>query len=159
LGSALSRAFVRATASHTFAGVRVGLVLVARSDDSAKDLEKLHGTWSVASAQENGKEQAEERTKKLSIVIKGDVFSFKFEGQPKTLDMKLKLDPSAKPKAVDLASTIREGQVALGIYELDGVQLKVCWSRNGKARPDAFSTKPGDDRIFFTLKRVKTPDK
>jgi uncharacterized protein (TIGR03067 family) len=131
----------------------------ARADDAADELQKLQGVWSVASAQENGKEQADERSKKLSIVIKDDVFSFKFEGQPKTLDMKLKLDPSAKPKAVDLASTVREGQVAYGIYEVNKDELKVCWSRNGKARPDDFSTKEGDDRIFLTLKQAKAQNK
>jgi uncharacterized protein (TIGR03067 family) len=136
----------------------VVLGLPAWADDAAKELEKLQGTWTVASAQEGGTEQADEKSKKLSILIKEDLFSFKFEGQPKTLDMKLKLDPSAKPKAVDLASTIRNGQVAHGIYELDGDQLKLCWSRRGKTRPDGFSTKPGDDRIFLTLKRVKVQD-
>jgi uncharacterized protein (TIGR03067 family) len=137
----------------------LGVVLPTRADDAAKELEKLQGTWTVASVQDGGEERADEKSKKVSIVIKGDVFSFKMEGQPKTLDMKLKLDPSAKPKAVDLASTIREGQVAHGIYALDGDELKICWSRNAKARPDGFKTKPGDDRMFFTLKRVKAQDK
>jgi uncharacterized protein (TIGR03067 family) len=139
--------------------ISVAFVPPGRADDASKELAKLQGVWSVTSAQENGKEQTDETTKKLSIVVKENVFSFKFEGQPKTLDMKLKLDPSAKPKAVDLASTVREGQVAYGIYELDKDELKVCWSRNGKARPDGFSTKKGDDRIFLTLKRASAQDK
>jgi uncharacterized protein (TIGR03067 family) len=131
----------------------------ARAQDAAEQLEKMEGAWSVASAQEEGKEQTDEKSKKLSIVIKGDTLSFVFKGQPKTLDMKLKLDPSAKPATVDLISTIREGQVAQGIYELQGEGLKICWARNGKARPEGFSTKPGDDRIFLTLKRVNEKDK
>ncbi len=142
-----------------FLALFAALVPSVRANDEADELEKLQGVWSVASAQENGKEQADEKSKKLSIVIKDDVFSFKFEGQPKTLDMKLKLDPSVKPKAVDLASTVREGQVAYGIYEMDKDELKVCWSRNGKARPAEFSTEEGDDRIFLTLKRAKAQDK
>ena len=137
----------------------LALALPAHADDAAKDLDRLQGAWSVASAQEGGREQADEMSKKLTIVIKGDVFSFAFEGQPKTLDMKLKLDPSAKPRAVDFASTAREGQVSYGIYELTGDELKVCWSRNGKARPDGFATKPGDDRLFLSLKRVMAKDK
>jgi uncharacterized protein (TIGR03067 family) len=135
------------------------IVLPARGDETAKELEKLQGTWSVVLAQEGGKEQADEMSKKVSIVIKGDIFSFKVEGAPKSLDMKLKLDTTTKPKGVDLTSTIREGQVGLGIYELSGDELKICWSRNVKARPDGFSTKPGDDRIFLTLKRIKPRDK
>ncbi len=140
--------------------IALALTLPVRADDlGVKELEKLQGTWSVASAEENGKEQADEKSRKLTIMIKSDIFSFKFEGQPKTLDMKLKLDPSSEPKAVDLASTIRGGQVSYGIYELEGEELKVCWSRSGKSRPDTFSTKSGDDRMFLTLKRVKQQDK
>jgi uncharacterized protein (TIGR03067 family) len=137
----------------------LSLTTSIRADEASKELETLQGIWSVASAQEGGKEQADEQSKKLSIVIKGDMFSFKFEGQPKTLDMKLTLDPSAKPKAVDLASTMGKSQVAKGIYELSGDELKVCWVRNAKARPGEFSTQAGDDRIFLTLKRVKAKDK
>ena len=141
------------------AALALVLALPAWADEKAKELEKLAGTYSVASAQEGGKEQADDKSKKLNIIVKGDVFSFKFDGQPKTLDMKLKLDPTAKIKTVDLASTTREGQVAQGIYELDGDVLKVCWSRSGKDRPTDFSTKLNDDRIFMTLKRVKVQDK
>jgi uncharacterized protein (TIGR03067 family) len=131
---------------------------VRAEDSSAQELEKAQGTWTIASAQEGGKEQSDEKFKKMTIIIKKDIFSFKFEGQPKTLDMKLKLDPASEPKALDLASTIQEGQVSFGIYELTGDELKVCWSRSRKPRPDAFRTKPGDDRIFLTLKRVKQTD-
>jgi uncharacterized protein (TIGR03067 family) len=145
--------------SMTFTIAVLFFPVSARAEDEAEQLEKMEGAWSVASAQEGGKEQTDEKSKKLSIVIKGDTFSFVFKGQPKTLDMKLKLDPSAKPAMVDLISTVREGQVALGIYELQGEGLRICWARNGKARPDGFSTKPGDDRIFLTLKRVNEKDK
>ena len=130
-----------------------------RAEDAAEQLEKMEGAWSVASAQEGGKEQTDDKSNKLIIVIKGDTLSFVFKGQPKTLDMKLKVEPSAKPATVDLISTVREGQVAQGIYELQGEGLKICWARNGKARPDGFRTKPGDDRIFLTLKRVNEKDK
>ena len=111
----------------------LAVALPARADDGPKELARLQGTWSVASVQEGGKEQADEKSKNLSIVIKDDLFIFKYEGQPKTLDMKLKLDPTTKPKSANLASTMREGQVAYGIYELDGDELKVCWTKSGKA--------------------------
>jgi uncharacterized protein (TIGR03067 family) len=127
----------------------------ARADEAAEDLKRLQGEWSIASAQEGGKEQADEQSKKVSIVIHDDVFSFKAEGQPKTLDMKMKLDPKASPKAIDLTSTITEGATSFGIYEMNGDELKVIWSRNAKPRPDAFSTKAGDDRIFLIFKRLK----
>jgi uncharacterized protein (TIGR03067 family) len=140
----------------------IALVLPASliaADDAAKELEKLEGTWSIVSAQEAGKEQTDEKSKKLSIVIEKDSFIWKYEGQPKTVQVTLKLDPTTKPKSVDLVSTLGKKRAAFGIYELNDDVLKICWARNGKARPDEFTTEAGDDRIFLTLQRVKLQDK
>ncbi len=136
------------------------LTPLAGADEAARELEKLQGVWAIASWEECGKEQSDEQTKKLTIVIKDESIAFKYEGQAKSLVMKLKLDPSAKPKAVDPVSTLREGQLAaMGIYERDGDELKLIWSRNGMARPEEFSTKRGDDRIFVKLRLIEAKPK
>jgi hypothetical protein len=77
----------------------------------------------------------------LGIVIKGEVFNFRFDGQPKTLDMNLMFDPSTKPKGVDFAPTVREGQVADGIYELDAGIVVPC-----SERPRKLGTLPSPTR-------------
>lgn len=130
--------------------------IAARADEAADDLKMLQGTWEVVSAQEAGMEQTGVDVPKLIIIIKEDTFSFKVEGQEKTLDTKLKLDPSASPKAVDLFSTLRQARSVMGIYVTNGNDLKICWARRPKPRPDTFETKPGDERIFLTLKRVRS---
>jgi uncharacterized protein (TIGR03067 family) len=126
------------------------------AEDAGKELDHLQGNWSLVSAEEAGKNQTEAKGRNVSVVVKGDVWSIKYEGQPKSLDMKLELDPSSKPKAVDFVSTLRDNVKAHGIYELDGDTLKVCWAKAGHARPSEFKTNAGDKRIFLTLKRVKT---
>jgi uncharacterized protein (TIGR03067 family) len=65
---------------------------------------------------------------------------------------KVVLDPSAKPKAVDLVSdNLREGEPpARFIYEFDGELLRLC--RGDKERPTSFA---GKEQVVFTLKRKK----
>jgi uncharacterized protein (TIGR03067 family) len=128
-------------------------------DQAAKDLEKLQGTWLLASAEEGGQDQTDDTAKKLSIIVKGDILSFKHEGQPKTLDMKITLDPSKNPKTIDLLSTARKVEAAPGIYSVEGDNFKLCWGKIGMERPTDFSTKPGDQRILLRLKRQKTENK
>jgi uncharacterized protein (TIGR03067 family) len=128
-----------------------------RADDTARELERLQGVWAIVSWQEGGKEkQAENDSKNVTFVIKKDSLTFKHAAQPKALVMKLKLDPSTDPKAIDLITTIDGSpQTGKGIYNRKGDELKLIWARNGKARPAEFETKRGDDRIFVTLKLVK----
>lgn len=62
------------------------------------------------------------------------------------------LNPSARPKAVDLISDHPSagGTPALFIYELDGDTLRLC--RGDKTRPTAFT---GKELLVITLKRKK----
>lgn len=67
-----------------------------------------------------------------------------------------RLDPSKKPRAIDLTSTSGEtkGRTYLGIYELDGDALKICFSEYEQDRPREFAAqgKPGI-RTLLVLKR------
>jgi uncharacterized protein (TIGR03067 family) len=137
--------------------VVLGLPLALRSaEDAGKELDHLQGSWSLVAAEEAGKNQTELKGRNFSVVVKGDVWSIKYEGQSKSLDMKLELDPSSKPKAVNFISTLRDNVRAHGIYELEGDTLKVCWAKAGHTRPSEFKTCAGDKCILLTLKRVKT---
>jgi uncharacterized protein (TIGR03067 family) len=143
-----------------FTAVMTVVAAGVRADGTSKELQRLQGIWAIESWQEGGKEQqADDQSKKVTFVVKDDTLTFKHEGQPKALVMRLKLDPSANPKAVDLISTLGDRpQVAKGIYERKGDELKLIWARNGQARPAEFETKRGDDRIFVTLRLVRTKD-
>lgn len=68
-----------------------------------------------------------------------------------------KLDPSKKPKAIDI--TDPEGDAGLGIYELDGDTLKICLvDDKNAARPTEFKV-TGKKTMLFTLKRAKDEKK
>jgi uncharacterized protein (TIGR03067 family) len=61
----------------------------------------------------------------------------------------LKIDPAAKPKAMDIIGTDgpNKGKTFLAIYELKGDTLRICYDLAGKARPTEFFT--SKDRPFF----------
>ena len=75
-----------------------------------------------------------------------------------------KVDPAAKPKTIDLyEDSLRppgvKGELsALGIYELDGDQLRICLANYRPPtftdpRPKDFAVKPGSENVLVTLQR------
>jgi uncharacterized protein (TIGR03067 family) len=68
-----------------------------------------------------------------------------------------KLDPSKKPKAIDLANTgIESKETTLAIYELDGDTLKICWSeKDPEHRATKFASDEDSGQTMIVLKRAK----
>lgn len=137
------------------AGLSVGAD--APKGDAAKaDLDKLQGTWSLVSAERDGKKAAEDEVKKTRITFKGDQFLFPDEsGVATSKKGTIKIDPARKPKAMDATDDGPDGKTSLGIYAIDGDDYKVCFAPPGKERPTEFSSKPGSGHSFQTWKRTK----
>ena len=139
----------------------VGLFLGAegKKDDAKKDKEALQGAWKIVSSEAGGKDQTEGFKDHL-IVFEGDTFALK-KGDQVGLKGTFKLDPSQKPKAIDLTITEggREGdkgKVLHGIYELGKDALKWCTAEpGGTDRPREFSTTEGVNHMLVTLKKEK----
>jgi uncharacterized protein (TIGR03067 family) len=68
-----------------------------------------------------------------------------------------KLDPSKSPKAIDVKVTEgpAKGALMLGIYEINGDTLKVCFDAEGKKRPTHFKSAPGSATFVNVHKRLK----
>ena len=136
-----------------------GLVLGVgdAKDDAKKEQKKLHGTWKAVTVEENG--QSKEEAEQVRLTFSGDEFSFK-KGDETLGKGKFKLDPSKKPKQIDLEVTEAHkaefnGKTALGIYELKGDELKWCANKPGATdRPKEFSGRDG--RLLVTFKRDKS---
>ena len=105
----------------------------ADKDAIAKDKKALQGGWT-----------AEKDGMKMSIHFDGEKFKIQFQG--KTATGSYTIDPSQKPKSIDMhilegsdADTKKyEGKTSKAIYELDGDSLK--WLANepgGDERPAA----------------------
>ena len=126
-----------------------------------KEADMLQGIWRVASAERDGMAAPEDEMKKITITIKGDKLTARRtenadKPEEKVYEMSFILDPSQKPKCIDVTymDGERKSESSQGIYELNGDTLKICMSR-GNTRPTEFETKADSQRHLMVLKRGK----
>ncbi|HEY7311645.1 MAG TPA: sigma-70 family RNA polymerase sigma factor [Gemmataceae bacterium] len=130
---------------------------LAREADAKKsDKEKIQGEWKVESAKVNGEESqgAEgDRIKGATWTIAAEKITVTFNGEDRVATYKL--DPAAKPKAIDVM-TEKEGTFK-GIYKLEGDTLTICATlgQEDGERPTEFVSKEGSSTMLFVLKRKK----
>jgi uncharacterized protein (TIGR03067 family) len=137
----------------------VALVLATRfvliPDPLVIESERLQGTWAVVATEYRGRGLSGEGLNSQKVVFDGDAVTFHDAG--KATKLRYKLDPTKEPRAIDFYPL--EGKVKgpiLGIYELDGDTLRLCWDQEkDKGRPTDFLTRPGSELNLWVLKRVK----
>jgi uncharacterized protein (TIGR03067 family) len=139
----------------------VGLPLLAAGDakDEAiqKDRKRYEGTWQVVSLEVDGNKSPEEDARKITVVNEADgKWAIQVEGKVVARGTS-EIDPTKKPKAVDLTVTEGEnsGKTTLGIYEFKDDTRMVCLAQPGQGRPAEFAAPAGSGHILAVLKRVK----
>jgi uncharacterized protein (TIGR03067 family) len=139
---------------------------LAGDDNTSKtDQEKIQGTWIIVSfklwddkgreidlvkeAKGDGGEKMAQliKEKKLKWVFTGERLTF--SGGDETPSFKYKLDPSKKPKTIDV---LDDKEPQKGIYTLDGKELKICsgGTKHVRSFPDKEKVTPGDRPKDFT---------
>jgi uncharacterized protein (TIGR03067 family) len=131
-----------------------------KDDMAKKDQEALQGTWGAVSAEFDTGRPSSREVKAIRLVFDGAMLTI-VDGKDVSKTTYL-LDPAKKPSAFDLKSTDgnTKGRTYLGIYELKGDTLKICFSEHEQDRPTEFAAegKPGI-RTYFVLERQKQEDK
>jgi len=126
------------------------------SQDAQGDKDKIQGTWKIVSFEARGPKDllSKEALKSAKVVIKGDKITFHFG--KKTDEARFKLDPAKKPKTINFVGK-KTADTSLGIYLLEGDDLKLCWNVNDTERPTEFSKvgKVGQELRLAVLKREK----
>jgi uncharacterized protein (TIGR03067 family) len=141
-----------------FAAVRSQVADGAANEEAvAKDLQAFKGTWRLSSKEEDGKKFSEEEIKDVIGTIDGSGKVSVRRGDKVINEGTVKLDPTNKPKTIDVTFTggERKGQRVLGIYEIDGDAFRICVARPGDERPAEFSAKAGSGRILVVYQREK----
>ena len=123
-----------------FPAMALGFLVVASAYAQDKKDDKLDGKWLVVSVERDGK--ADDALKGGVRVIAGDKYTLS-DKNGKATPGTFKIDASKKPKTIDMmpAEGQYKGKTLLGIYEVDGQSLKICFAEPGKDRPTEFASK------------------
>ena len=123
--------------------------------DDAKD-DALEGAWLPSAAELGGKPFPDEVRKSIRLEVKGDQYTVTVGTQPDRGTCKL--NPSAKPKALDITGTEgpNKGKTILAIYERNGDTLRICYDLGGKNRPAEFKTTEGT-LLFLVEYKLQKP--
>jgi uncharacterized protein (TIGR03067 family) len=130
-----------------------GVVVSVLADDK-KDLEAMQGVWIFTDHETDGKTTPNFKAGVVTVTLKGDTFAVR-EGDKILQAGTMKLGAEKGLKTIDCPVTegAHKGITMLGIYTLDGDNMKVCFDTTGKDRPQEFKT--DKDRFLVTCKRDK----
>jgi uncharacterized protein (TIGR03067 family) len=123
------------------------------SKGNTAELAKLQGTWAMVSAERDGQPMPRSSITGARRIAKGDETTVLINGAV-FLSARMSVDPSRKPKAIDylITSGTNRGKTQLGIYELDGGRLTLCFAKPNKDRPRDFSADAGSGHTLSVWK-------
>jgi uncharacterized protein (TIGR03067 family) len=132
--------------------VALSLLAGARAGDEAlvkKELAALRGTWNVV----KGAAENQDVNTRFSIVE--DRLRIDIGGAFK--DFTIKINAAKQPKEIDVITLAPDGsdRAMLGIYQLEGDTLQICFDDFGKKRPTEFKAKADSKQANYVLKREK----
>ena len=119
--------------------------------DKADDAAKWQGTWKMVSATSNGQTE----TGDVQWVVSGDHYNIRIRGNTGSDPYTITLDSSKKHVDVFHHETPKGtyGGSYMGIYEIKGDSLKVCYDGKGQQYPKSFDASPGSGQILYQLQR------
>lgn len=131
----------------------------SKEEEARKDLLKIQGTWNLEKLQEDGKLAAKADLADRTIFIGSEVFLLR-QGEKILQAGTLRLTAGRTPHPINavVRSGKNEGVTMLGLYELKGDTLTLCFDPSGDARPKAFDAPSGSGRILATYKRIRPAD-
>jgi len=133
------------------------LAAAAADDDSAKsEMSRLEGTWTMVSGERGGMKLDDGMVHSGKRVVKDGQTTVMF-GEMLWMKAKFSVDPAKSPKTIDytLLSGDDKGKQQLGIYELDGDTLTICYAAPGADRPTSFTTTANDGNTASVWKKSK----
>jgi uncharacterized protein (TIGR03067 family) len=134
-------------------GLFVSLAPAAWSDEKKDD--GIDGVWLPSAAEVGGRMLPDEVRKSIKLEVKDG--KYKVTAGTSVDEGTVKLDPSAKPKALDVVGTAgpNKGKTIPAIYERKGDTLRICYDLSGKNRPTEFKSESGTQLLLITYTREK----
>jgi uncharacterized protein (TIGR03067 family) len=134
-------------------GTGVVLTFAQMAEEAPKSLQ---GTWAATKAERDGQAADDVVGHRLSVT--GSRFQIQSKDGMPLYAGTIRVDPSAKPAAIDFAHTegALKGQTWKGIYALDADTLTICDNAPDldKGRPTAFEAKRGSGYVLIAFTRA-----
>jgi uncharacterized protein (TIGR03067 family) len=148
-------AIVNRRTSAIFAVILGVVSAPALGQASEEAFSKLQGTWTAAQAERDGKPADDVVGHRL--ILKDSRFEILSVNGQRLYAGTVRLDPSAKPAAIDweLTEGSLKGKVWKGIYSLEGGTLTTCDNAPNldAVRPRAFEAKSGSGYVLIRFRR------
>jgi uncharacterized protein (TIGR03067 family) len=125
-----------------------------KSPAPAGPVTELEGEWQMLTAVMNGQPLEEKLAAFGNRITRGNETTV-FTGPQMLMKVTFTLDRSESPHTIDYVNVqgLNAGKTQLGIFELNGPILKLCFAAPGSSRPDDFSSAPGDSRTYTTWRK------
>ena len=125
--------------------------------DAKKDPPSLVGVWVAEKGTTDGDDRAV-AAGSLTVEFTADGQVSIQEGSKRPGPVGYRTDPKRSPAEIDFTATPEAKDLNMvGIYKVDGDNLTLCLSRDGK-RPTQFASPAGSGVTLVTLKRAKPKD-
>jgi len=113
---------------------------------------KLSGLYTVVSGEKEGQKEPEERIKGTMVRFTEEAITVTDKDKKETYMASYKLDTGKKPWGITMTSTLgsTKGEVARGLIEKDGDQLRLIYSLPGGDLPNGFKTRA--KQLMFVMK-------
>ena len=133
-----------------------------REDGAARELRAMAGSWRPVFMENNGYQSSSEADLSGILWIRDadGRWTARRDGKAVVEWAVRKIDPTQNPRTIDIevAAGVYKGVVYLGIYELDGDTLRICFALPDKPeRPTDFSAAKGSVRALSEFRRVIDP--
>lgn len=124
-----------------------------------QEMQKLQGVWQVESWEQRGKKAPAADLLHRTVFFGGETYLVRQDLKMIQVG-RVRVDPTKTPKpiTVQIAQGQHKGEIMLGIFELQGDTLKICFDVEGQNRPAEFKADGDAPLLLLTCKRRKVDE-
>ncbi len=117
---------------------------------------ELEGEWAMVSCIRDGMPVEKKLLPYGKRVDRANQVTVSF-GPQVMFKARYSVDGTKQSKTIDFthAEGVAAGQTQLGIYEVEGDRLKLCYAAPGSPRPENYETAPADGKTMAVWRRLK----
>ncbi len=137
----------------------VGCFAIAGAEDPKKPAKnELDGLYTIAACEKDGKEIPADKLKGSIIKFDGDKVMGTDKDKKEFFGSTFTIDKTTSPYTISMTSSAPvKGEKAMGIIEMKGDTVKLCYALPGGEAPKEFKTK--EKQHCFTMKRATGSEK